>query len=799
MKRDIREIIKTQRLWFDGGTGSMLQSLGLPPGDPPESMILSRPDLVTSVHRAYIDAGCRIICTNTFGVNSAKYNNYRELISAAFACVREAAAGCDDVYIAFDAGPTGRLLEPLGDLPFEDAISIFKDGMKAAEEEGADLILIETMNDSYETKAAVLAAKEATSLPVFVTNVYDESCRLLTGATPEAMAATLEGLGVDALGVNCSLGPDLMLPVVERLAAVTSLPLIACPNAGMPGLENGVTVYDVAPEDFASSLRKLIEAGVTLPGGCCGTTPVHLAAAIKAAEDLPFVPPEKKNVSLVSSFSTAVEIGQGPVMIGERINPTGKPSVKQALRSGDFGYILSEALSQEEAGAQVLDVNVGLPGTDEAAAMKRTVVSVQSVTGLPLQLDSASPAALEAGMRIYNGKPLVNSVDGSEEKMQAVFPLIKKYGGIAVALTMDGDGIPATSEGRVKIALKIAARAAEYGIEKSELIFDPLTLSVSAEPDAAKVTLEAVSKLHELGFHTLLGVSNVSFGLPDRDRINAAFLTGALSRGLSAAIVNPFSRAVADAFYSWSMLGGYDPGCAGYLAYAAKNPYAAPTQSQTQETAKKTEPETKGLAAAVVAGLKQKAAAEAKAIPEGASPLDVINGEIIPALNEVGRAFEEKKIFLPQLLSCAEAATAAFAVLRARMPETASDGGNPVILATVRGDIHDIGKNIVKLMLESYGFRVIDLGKNVPPEAVLEAVRRTGCMLVGLSALMTTTVPAMEETVRLLHTSVPGVRVMVGGAVLTQEYADMIGADEYAKDAMGAVETAQRYYRKDGE
>jgi len=799
MKPDIREIIKSQRLWFDGGTGSMLQSLGLPPGDPPESMLLSSPDLVASVHRAYIDAGCRIICTNTFGVNSAKYENYRELISAAFACVREAAGGRDDVYIAFDAGPTGRLLEPLGDLPFEEAVSIFKDGMRTAEEEGADLILIETMNDSYETKAAVLAAKEATSLPVFVTNVYDESCRLLTGATPEAMAATLEGLGVDALGVNCSLGPDLMLPVVERLAAVSSLPLIACPNAGMPGLENGVTVYDVSPDDFASSVKKLIEAGVTLPGGCCGTTPAHLAAAIKASEGLPFCPPEKKNISLVSSFSTAVEIGREPVMIGERINPTGKPMIKQALRSGDFGYILSEALSQEEAGARVLDVNVGLPGTDEPAAMKRAVLSVQSVTGLPLQLDSASPAALEAGMRIYNGKPMVNSVDGSEEKMKAVFPLIKKYGGLAVALTMDGDGIPATAEGRVEIALRIAERAAEYGIDRRDLIFDPLTLSVSAEPDAAKVTLDAVSKLQKLGFHTLLGVSNVSFGLPDRDRINAAFLTGALSRGLSAAIVNPFSRPVADAFYSWTMLGGYDPGCAGYIAYAAKNPLAAAVSQSAAQTPLDNAPDAKGLAAAVVAGLKQKAAEEAKALPADASPLDVINGEIIPALNEVGRAFEEKRIFLPQLLACAEAATAAFGVLKTRLPEASQEGGNPVILATVRGDIHDIGKNIVKLMLGSYGFRVIDLGKNVPPETVLEAVRRTGCMLVGLSALMTTTVPSMEETVRLLHESVPGVSVMVGGAVLTREYADMIGADDYAKDAMGAVEIAKRYYREDGE
>ncbi|MBO7376201.1 MAG: homocysteine S-methyltransferase family protein, partial [Clostridia bacterium] len=696
MKKNILDAIKTGRLWFDGGTGSMLQSLGLPPGEAPEAFNLKRPDLVEKVHRAYIEAGCRIITTNTFGVSSEKYSDWKKISRAAVGCVKSAAAGRDDVYIAFDIGPSGRLLEPLGDLAFEDAVKIFADSARAAEKEGADLILIETMNDCYETKAALLAAKENTSLPVFVTNVYDESCRLLTGATPEAMAALLEGMGADAIGVNCSLGPELMLPVVKRLSAASSVPVIASPNAGMPALEEGVTKYDVSPADFAAAMRKLVAEGATVPGGCCGTTPDHLRAAIAACRDIPYVLPERKEIAVASSFSTAVVLGKAPVLIGERINPTGKPRLKQALKSGDESFILSEALAEEEAGAEVLDVNVGLPGTDEAAAMRRTVVSLQTVTGLPLQLDSASPAALEAGMRIYNGKPMVNSVDGSEAKMAAVFPLVKKYGGLTVALTMDDKGIPGTAAGRVEIAERIVRRAAEYGIGTRDLVFDPLTLSVSAEAGAARVTLDTVALLHARGFHTLLGISNVSFGLPERDTVNAAFFSAALEAGLSAAIMNPFSSLMTGALRARMLFESLDPGCKGFVEWAAKKAgeaaKTAPVQAPVQTGISGVAEPSAGLRGAICSGLREKSAELAAEIPGDRAPVDVINEEIIPALNLIGQAFEEKRLFLPQLLMSAEAASAAFAVLRERMPAAEADAARPVILATVKGDIHDIGK-----------------------------------------------------------------------------------------------------------
>ena len=772
-----------KRLYFDGGTGTVLQAMGLPAGTPPELWNLTHPEKITALHTAYLDAGANIIKTNTFGINRNKYENFEELIRAAVDCAKKAVCGRKDAYVAFDVGPTGRLLEPLGDLPFEEAVALFAANMKLAQELGTDLILIETMNDSYETKAAVLAAKENTDLPVFVTNVYDGSGKLMTGADPTAMVAMLEGLGVDALGINCSLGPDQMEPLVEQLAAASSLPIIVNPNAGLPEVREGKTVFPVAPQEFAEAMERLVRKGGCLPGGCCGTTPDHIRAMRERLEGLPYLPPQKKQHTVVSSYTHAVEISRDPILIGERINPTGKPKLKEALRTGDLNYLLNEGIRQAEAGVQILDVNVGLPELDEQRVMMETVAALQAVTDLPLQLDSNNPAVLAAAMRIYNGKPLINSVNGKPESMDAVFPLVQRYGGAVIALTMDQNGIPATAEERVEIARTIARRAADYGIPKTELIIDPLALAVSSDPHAAAVTLESLRLLRAEGFYTSLGVSNVSFGLPARQKINAAFFACALENGLSCAIMNPFTESMMDTWHAFRALRGLDAACENYIRYAdAAEPKTAP------------EPQEPTLYHTIVKGIKKEAAKAARRALQTTPPLEVINGQIIPALNEIGDAFEKNKVYLPQLLMSAEAANAAFEPVKEQLPP-ADGAGKRIVLATVKGDIHDIGKNILRVLLESYGYTVYDLGRDVPPQQVLEAVRRHNCKLVGLSALMTTTVPAMAETIELLKKEAPDTFVMVGGAVLTPEYAAMIHADAYGKDAMDAVRIAEEYYK----
>lgn len=780
MKKKFIEQIKTKRLYFDGATGSVLQSRGLPVGTPPELWTLTHPDEIYRLHSEYIRAGANIIKTNTFGVNKLKYPNYREYISEAVAIARRAAADVDGCYVALDVGPLGRLLSPLGDLDFEDALSVFRDTVAAAEGLGVDLILIETMNDSYETKAAVLGAREASSLPIVVTNAYDTKGRLMTGATPEAMVALLEGLGVDAIGMNCSFGPDGMRELLPRLVARSSLPIVVNPNAGLPRIEDGRTVYSIGTEEFAEQMRLMAEQGACLLGGCCGTTPAHIAALVKATENLPYVYPQRKNITTISSFTHTVDFDGSPVLIGERINPTGKPKLKAALREDNVDYILGEVLSQVEHGAHAIDVNVGLPELDEVSVLRRVVKEIQTVTDVPLQLDSSSPEALGASMRIYNGKPLVNSVNGKSEIMHAVFPLVKKYGGTVIALTLDEKGIPDTAEGRVAIVERIITCAAEYGIDKKDIIVDPLTLPVSADKDAAIKTLRAVELLTQKGIKTSLGVSNVSFGLPTRDKINSSFFSAALTLGLSAAIMNPYSEAMMDAYRTHNAIFGIDAGCAEYISKNSDT--VAPVSQKVQNIT---------LKYAIRRGLKDSSALIADSLLETTAPIDVINGEIIPALDEIGREFEAGRAYLPELLSSAEAASVAFERVKDKMPRRTADGRS-VILATVKGDIHDIGKNIVKVMLESYGFTVYDLGRDVSPERVLEAVRERGCSLVGLSALMTTTVPAMKETVELLRGE--RVAVMVGGAVLTPEYAKMIGADFYAADAMGAVRVAESYY-----
>lgn len=780
MKKNFLEKIKTERLYFDGATGSLLQSRGLPVGTPPERWTLSNPDEVLRLHKEYLAAGANIIKTNTFGVNPLKYPDYKEYIAGAIKLARRAAGDAEDKYIALDIGPLGRLLSPLGDLDFEDAFCAFRDTVAAAKDLGADLILIETMNDAYETKAAVLGAREASDLPIVVTNVYDSKGRLMTGATPEAMVALLEGLRVDAIGVNCSFGPDKMLELLPRLTTRSSLPIIVNPNAGMPTMVDGRTVYNVTPADFAEKMKLMAEGGACILGGCCGTTPEHISALVRATKDIPYTYPEYKNITTVSSFTHAVDFTASPVLIGERINPTGKPKLKEALRSGNLDYVLGETLAQVEKGAEIIDVNVGLPELDELSVLKSVVKEIQSVTNAPLQLDSSTPEVLGASMRIYNGKPLVNSVNGKEEIMSAVFPLVKKYGGAVIALTLDEKGIPDTAEERVAIAERIIKRAAEYGIDKKDIIVDPLTLPISSNKDAARVTLRAVELLTKQGIKTSLGVSNVSFGLPARDKINASFFASALTLGLSAAIMNPYSEPMMDTYRAHKALAGLDVGCAEYIAENSVT---------TTPVSQKTENITLGYA--IRHGIKDSAGAVADELLRTREPMDVINSEIIPALDEIGREFEAGRAYLPELLMSAEAASVAFESVKEKMPKRTADG-RVVILATVKGDIHDIGKNIVKVMLESYGFTVVDLGRDVTKESVLAAVKKHGHVLVGLSALMTTTVPAMKETIDLLRGE--GAAVMVGGAVLTPEYAEMIGADFYAADAMEGVRIAEAYF-----
>ncbi len=781
----ITEIIKNKRLYFDGGTGTVLQSMGLPAGTAPEAWNLSAPEKITALHNAYLDAGANIIKTNTFGVNRDKYDNYAELINAAFNCAERAVSGREDAFIAFDIGPTGRLLKPLGDLDFEDAVEIFAANIRAMNGR-ADCVLIETMNDSHETKAAVLAAKENCELPIFVTNVYDESGKLMTGASPEAMIAMLESLGVAALGMNCSLGPDKMLGLVDRFTENSSVPVIVNPNAGLPVVVDGKTVFNTDAETFSDYMVKMAEKGACILGGCCGTNPEYIRKTVEKTANLPYFVPEYKEKTVVSSYTHAVDVRGSPILIGERINPTGKPRFKEALRSNDMNYIVNEAVKQVDAGVHILDVNVGLPEIDEKIMMKKAVEAVQTVTDVPLQLDSNNASVLENAMRIYNGKPLVNSVNGEEDSMMSIFPLVQKYGGAVIALTMDKSGIPETAEKRVEIAEKIIKIAAEYGIGRKDIIVDPLALTVSSNQQSALVTLKAVKMLREKGIKTSLGVSNISFGLPKRELINSAFFANALENGLNCAIMNPFASGMMDVYYSFKVLHGLDVACADYINYA----------NSSVETVEKTvKNEVMTLKNAVFKGLKDNAVASAKALLTNTEPLEVINSHIIPALNEIGADFEAKKAFLPQLLMSAEAASAAFEEVKAVMPKTDSEQGRGVVLATVKGDIHDIGKNIVKVMLESYGFTVYDLGRDVSPEAVLESVRKYNCRLVGLSALMTTTVPAMADTIKLLHESEPEVKIMVGGAVLNKEYAEMINADFYGEDAMASVRLAETFYK----
>ena len=807
----LRDRLGKEILYFDGGMGTLLQEKGLAPGELPETWNLEHSEVIREIHRRYIEAGSDIVLTNTFGANALKFHDERcslkEIVESAIdhvkAAIREAG---DDrrIYTALDVGPTGKLLKPMGDLDFETAYEAFREVMVIAEKAGADLIHIETMSDTYELKAAVLAAKENTSLPVFATAIFDERRKLLTGADVPSVVALLEGLRVDALGINCGMGPEQMLPVLEEMLRYSSLPVIVKPNAGLPQQRDGRTCYDVVPEEFAHLMRQIAEMGASVIGGCCGTTPEHIRAMKDACQGLRPLPVTEKEYTVVSSYGKSVFLGNrseerhGSKIIGERINPTGKKRFKQALKEHDLDYILREAITQQDNGAHILDVNVGLPDIDEPALMEEAVQEIQSVVNLPLQIDTVDIQAMERALRIYNGKAMVNSVSGKQESMDSVFPLIRKYGGVVIGLTLDEEGIPADADGRIRIAEKIIAEAGKYGIKKKDIVIDALAMTISSEPEGAKVTLETLRRLRdEVKVNTVLGVSNISFGLPSRPVINSAFYTMAMMNGLSAGIINPSSEDMMKAWYAYHALMDFDPNCERYISRYSNAPAGVPA-GKPGTPAHGPGGNTPGmhLAAAIEKGLRDDAHSITLQLTEEKAPLDIINEELIPALNRVGDGFEKGTVFLPQLLMSAEAAKSAFAVLKEKMDKSGEvqEKKGTIVIATVKGDIHDIGKNIVKVLLENYSFDVIDLGKDVPPEKIVDTVLEKKAPLAGLSALMTTTVVSMEETIRQLREKAPECRVMVGGAVLNQEYADMIGADFYGKDAMQSVHYAQKVF-----
>lgn len=761
--------------YFDGGTGTMLN---LKAGEIPEQLNISDPERVFAVHRAYAEAGADIISSNTFGANPIKYENYEEMIKAGVALAKRTGKK-----VALDIGPTGKLLKPMGELEFEDCVEAFAKVVRAGKD-GADLVLIETMGDTYEIKAAILAAKENCDLPVFVSMIFDENKRLLTGADVKTACALCEGLGVDVIGFNCGLGPKQMIPLVKELRECSSTPITVCPNAGLPEAINGKTVYNVEPDEFASYMKEIAELGVSYLGGCCGTTPGHIRALIEKTKDIEASVPERKNKTVVSSYSQCVEFSEKSVIIGERINPTGKKLLKQALIDNDIDYIIREGISQKDCGAHILDVNVGLPEIDEVEMLKKAVCELQAVIELPLQIDSSDYEAMEQALRVYNGKPMINSVNAKAESMAKIFPLAKKYGGVIVCLCLDESGIPEKAEGRIALAEKMINEAQKYGIDKKDLVVDALTMTVSTNSQNAVETLKVVDYVkNTLGVNTVLGVSNISFGLPNRGLVNSTFYIQALMAGLSGGIINPKSAAMMNAYYSYNALAGLDENCIEYIS------------SSTEVKAEQSARSEITLFDAIVKGMKDESAKCARELLKSTDSLDIINKYIIPALDKVGDGFEKNTVFLPQLLMSADSAKAAFDEIKAHMvaDSKAQEKGEKIIIATVEGDIHDIGKNIVKVLLQNYGFDVIDLGKDVKCERVVEETIKNGVKLVGLSALMTTTVVNMEKTIKLLREKTDA-KVFVGGAVLTRDYAKRIDADYYAKDAMESVRIAQEFF-----
>ncbi|MBQ6394717.1 MAG: homocysteine S-methyltransferase family protein [Atopobiaceae bacterium] len=787
-------------LIFDGAMGTMLQASGLKAGELPELLCLEEPEAITGIHRAYVDAGSQVATTNTFGANARKLGDAAtvdEVFAAAIRCARESGAR----YVAADIGPTGALLEPMGTISFDEAYELFAEQARAGDAHGADLFIIETMTDLLEMKAAILAVRENSDLPVFATMTFDRTGRTFLGNDPTTCAIVLAGLGVQALGVNCSLGPDAIAPIALEMLAVSPVPVMVQANAGLPQIVEGETVYTVEPGEYIAALEPIIQGGASIIGGCCGTDPryIRLISERIAAEKEPPKRTVERACVLTSPRRSFALRGRAIGVIGERINPTGKKRLKQALREGDYDYVLGEAISQAQAGADLLDVNAGLPEIDEPAVLSELVKRIQGVCDLPLQIDSSDPVAVEETVRIYAGKPLINSVNGKAESLEAILPIAKHYGCAVVGLTLDEEGIPDTAEGRFAIAERIVEAAEEQGIPRQDVYIDCLVMSASTNQREVTEILRAVSLVKErLGVRTVLGVSNVSFGLPARPLVNATFLAAAFGAGLDLPILNPLAKRYREVVDSWRVLCAQDEdaqdfiaGYAGWSDAAPKGAAADPAKAAdkpvpVERTASGPASDASELQRLIVSGDRGAVPACVGAMLESVDAMEIINAHLIPALDEVGERFERGSFFLPQLMASAEAAKAGFDVIRERLGSS-DEGKGPIVIATVKGDIHDIGKNIVRMLLENYGYKVYDLGRDVDPQRVVDAALEYGAPIVGLSALMTTTVKAMEETIRMLREQAPHVKVMVGGAVLTQEYADMIGADHYSKDAAGAA------------
>lgn len=784
---NMRACLQDHFLYFDGAMGTMLQRRGLSPGALPELLNLTDPDIVTGIHRAYVAAGSDIVSTNTFQAHELKLGGHsvEEVVAAGVRCARGAGAKL----VALDCGPLGQLLEPMGTLSFERAYGVYRRTMRAGAEAGADLILIETVSDLYEAKAAVLAAKENTALPVFTTMTFQEDGRTFAGCDARTAALTLQSLGVDALGVNCSLGPAQLMPVVEEMLQYASVPVIVQANAGLPQMgKDGQTVYNILPEEYAAQVAEMARRGVRILGGCCGTTPEYIRALKTALAGMRPLKTTPRTVSACTCGTGTVILDGRVTEIGERLNPTGKKRMQTALRAGDMGFLAGEAIAQVRAGAQLLDVNAGLPDIDEPAVLARAVREIQSVAGVPLQIDSADPAAIEAALRVCNGRPIVNSVNGTRESMDAIFPLAKKYGALVIGLTLDESGIPPTAEGRLAIARRILAAALAHGLGAQDLIVDCLVLTASAQQAQVPETLRAIRLVKaELGLKTVLGVSNVSFGLPQRELLNATFLAAALGAGLDAAIINPLSARYREVLDAFRVLNNEDRESVCFIKKYTED--IQPPQPAAGRSAP-------ALREIIEQGRKDKSAQVVRALLSTMPPLEIIDGEFIPALDAVGRRFEAGEIFLPQLMQSAQAVQNGFAVIREHMLATGQTRGarGKILLATVQGDIHDIGKNIVRMLLENYGYEIVDLGKDVPVETVVEAVRAQDIRLAGLSALMTTTVRSMKDTIAAVKAAGLNCVFFVGGAVLNEEYRAFVGADYYARDAMESVAVANRFF-----
>lgn len=798
---NVREYIKDNILVFDGAMGTMLQNLGLKLGEYPEVFNITHEEEIIKIHKDYINSGAKVITTNTFGANELKLKNtnfsVEEIIKSGVDLAKKA-RGNKDCYIALDIGPIGELLEPMGTLGFERAIDIFKRQIKIGEQSGADLILIETMTDLYEMKAAIIAAKESCDLPIFATMTFEEDGRTFTGCLPESMAITLEGLGVDAVGVNCSLGPKELKGIVEKIINNTNLPVMVQPNAGLPNIIRGKAVYDINEEEFSNSIRELVELGASIIGGCCGTTPKFIEEISKIARDNCKINRKKIIKYAVTSPSKVVEINEVRV-IGERINPTGKKRFKKAIIDRDMDYILKQAIEQIEGGAEILDVNVGLPEIDEEALMESAIKELQGIVDVPLQIDSGKKKVIEKGLRVYNGKPIVNSVNGEDSVLDSILPLVKKYGASVVGLTLDNNGIPKDYESRFKIAEKIVNRAVEYGIKKEDVYIDCLALTVSAQQEEVMDTLKALRMVKErLGVKTLLGVSNISFGLPNRDLINETFLALALGAGLDLPIINPNKEGMMNVINSFKVLNNNDRGAKKYIEnYRDKNIEKVLVSKTTNiNHSNELDNSEESLEKSILQGLKNSTRQITEKLLEEKTELEIVNEDLIPALDKVGEKYENGEIFLPQLIQAAETVKVSFDLIKDRLARSDKSEVNKgkIILATVKGDIHDIGKNIVKVILENYGYDILDLGKDVPIEKVVKEAMENDIKLVGLSALMTTTIVSMEETIVALKEAGFKGKIFVGGAVVTEDYSDKMGADFYAKDAKKSVEIAKKVF-----